>query len=67
MTEICGVALTDGWRAFFIVGGPLVALLGLGAWSAEQVQRRYERVKTHRIIRTRLNLPAEPIEEVEDD
>lgn len=65
--NVCGVEVTDGWQATLVIGGALVALLGLGAWSADWAQRRYERVKNHPRIVRRSRLPAEPLEEFEDD
>lgn len=64
---VCGVGITDGWLATLVTGGSLVLLLGLLAWSAEWAQQRYEHRRMRPIIRTRVGLPAEPIEEVEDD
>lgn len=67
MIEFCGESITESRAAAFVSGGVLAVLLGLGAWSADWAQRHFERIKQRPRILRRSRLPAEPIEEIEDD
>jgi hypothetical protein len=59
--EICGVGISDGWRALLLVWPVLLLLFGLGIaighWSDRRYERRSERPETR--WRTREEREAE--------